>query len=67
MAGVIRQVGAVEVQVVGAGALNQAVKAVAIARGYPEPPLPAAGTVPHTLRDHTGSQHPRLPLGRISI
>jgi stage V sporulation protein S len=34
MAGVVRQSGAVEVQVVGAGALNQAVKAVAIARGY---------------------------------
>ena len=34
MAGVLRQAGAVEVQVVGAGALNQAVKAVAIARGY---------------------------------
>jgi len=34
MAGVVRQHGAVEVQVVGAGALNQAIKAVAIARGY---------------------------------
>jgi stage V sporulation protein S len=34
MAGVVRQSGAVEVQVVGAGALNQAIKAVAIARGY---------------------------------
>ena len=34
MAGVIRQSGIVEVQVVGAGALNQAIKAVAIARGY---------------------------------
>ncbi len=34
MAGVIRQSGSVAVQVVGAGALNQAVKAVAIARGY---------------------------------
>lgn len=34
IAGVVRQAGAVEVQVVGAGALNQAVKAVAIARGY---------------------------------
>ena len=34
IAGVIRQSGTVEVQVVGAGALNQAVKAVAIARGY---------------------------------
>jgi stage V sporulation protein S len=37
MAGVVRQSGAVEVQVVGAGALNQAVKAVAIARGYLAP------------------------------
>ena len=37
MAGVIRQSGAVEVQVVGAGALNQAVKAVAIARGFVAP------------------------------
>jgi stage V sporulation protein S len=34
MAGVLRQHGAVEVQVVGAGALNQAIKAVAIARGF---------------------------------
>jgi stage V sporulation protein S len=34
MAGVLRQQGKVEVQVVGAGALNQAIKAVAIARGY---------------------------------
>ena len=37
MAGVIRASGAVEVQVVGAGALNQAVKALAIARGYVAP------------------------------
>jgi stage V sporulation protein S len=37
MAGVIRQCGSVEVQVVGAGALNQAVKAVAIARGFMAP------------------------------
>jgi stage V sporulation protein S len=37
MAGVVRQSGAVEVQVVGAGALNQAVKAVAVARGYLAP------------------------------
>ena len=34
MASVLRQTGAVEVQVVGAGALNQAVKAMAIARGF---------------------------------
>jgi len=37
MAGVVRQSGAVGVQVVGAGALNQAIKAVAIARGYVAP------------------------------
>ncbi len=34
IAGVVREVGTVEVQVVGAGALNQAIKALAIARGY---------------------------------
>lgn len=34
LAGVVRTHGSVEIQVVGAGALNQAVKAVAIARGY---------------------------------
>jgi len=37
MAGAVRQAGIVEVQVVGAGALNQAIKAVAIARGYVAP------------------------------
>ena len=37
MAGVVRQHGSVEVQVVGAGALNQAIKAVAIARGFLAP------------------------------
>ena len=37
LAGVIREEGTVEVQAVGAGALNQAVKAVAIARGYVAP------------------------------
>jgi stage V sporulation protein S len=37
LAGVLRQYGAVEVQVVGAGALNQAIKAIAIARGFVAP------------------------------
>ncbi|PZR79395.1 MAG: stage V sporulation protein S [Candidatus Aeolococcus gillhamiae] len=37
LAGVVRSAGAVEVQVVGAGALNQAVKAIAIARDYLAP------------------------------
>jgi stage V sporulation protein S len=40
LAGAVRHTGAAEVQVVGAGALNQAIKAVAIARGY----LAASGT-----------------------
>lgn len=34
ISGVIRQTGRVEVQAIGAGATNQAIKAVAIARGY---------------------------------
>ena len=37
IAGVIRDSGSVEVQAVGAGATNQAVKAIAIARGYLAP------------------------------
>lgn len=37
IAGVIRENGSVEVQAVGAGACNQAIKAVAIARGYLAP------------------------------
>ena len=37
IAGVIRDVGRAEVQAIGAGAINQAIKAVAIARGYLAP------------------------------
>ena len=37
IAGVIREKNMVEVQAVGAGAANQAIKAVAIARGYMAP------------------------------
>jgi stage V sporulation protein S len=36
IAGVVRESGRAEVQAIGAGAVNQAVKAVAIARGYLE-------------------------------
>ena len=35
--GVIRERGNTEIQVIGAGALNQAIKAIAIARGYIAP------------------------------
>jgi stage V sporulation protein S len=34
---VIRERGAAEIQVIGAGALNQAIKAIAIARGFLTP------------------------------
>jgi len=37
IAGVMRQKGRAEVQAIGAGAVNQAVKAIAIARGYLAP------------------------------
>lgn len=37
LAGVIREQGSAELQAIGAGALNQAVKAVAIARGFVAP------------------------------
>lgn len=37
LAGVLRECGSVEVQAIGAGALNQAIKAVAIARGFVAP------------------------------
>jgi stage V sporulation protein S len=37
LAGIVREQGAVEIQTVGAGALNQAVKAIAIARGFIAP------------------------------
>lgn len=37
VAGVIRERGSVELQTIGAGALNQAIKAIAIARGFLAP------------------------------
>nr|WP_283243630.1 stage V sporulation protein S [Feifania hominis] len=37
LAGVIRERGVAEVQAIGAGAINQAVKAIAIARGFLAP------------------------------
>jgi len=37
LAGVIRESGKAELQAIGAGAINQAVKAIAIARGYVAP------------------------------
>ena len=37
LAGVIREKGTAEIQAIGAGALNQAIKAIAIARGFVAP------------------------------
>lgn len=37
IAGIVKERKAVEIQVVGAGALNQAIKAIAIARGFLAP------------------------------
>ncbi|HDX9612787.1 stage V sporulation protein S [Bacillus toyonensis] len=37
IAGVLRANGNVEIQVIGAGSLNQAIKAIAIARGFVAP------------------------------
>lgn len=37
IAGVIRNEGVVELQAIGAGSVNQAIKAIAIARGYVAP------------------------------
>ena len=37
LAGVIREAGRAELQTIGAGALNQAIKAIAIARGFVAP------------------------------
>ncbi|HHY47352.1 MAG TPA: stage V sporulation protein S [Firmicutes bacterium] len=37
LAGVVRERGVAEIQAIGAGAINQAIKAVAIARGFVAP------------------------------
>lgn len=37
LAGIVRELGHAEIQAVGAGALNQAIKAIAIARGFVAP------------------------------
>lgn len=37
LAGVIREKGSAEIQAIGAGALNQAIKSIAVARGFVAP------------------------------
>lgn len=60
LANVFREKGVVEVQAIGAGALNQAVKAIAIARGFVAPAgvdlvcIPAFAEVEVEGEDRTG-------------
>ena len=60
LANVFREKGTVEIQAVGAGALNQAIKAVAIARGFVAPAgvdlvcIPAFAEVEVEGEDRTG-------------
>ena len=60
LSGVFREKGRVEIQAVGAGALNQAVKAIAIARGFVAPAgvdlvcIPAFAEVEVEGEDRTG-------------
>ena len=60
LAGVLREKGSAEIQAIGAGALNQAVKAVAIARGFVAPAgvdlvcIPAFADVEVEGEDRTG-------------
>ena len=46
IAGIVKENGRVEMQAIGAGAINQAVKAVAIARGFVAPSGKEIGVVP---------------------
>ena len=60
LAGVLREKGSAEIQAIGAGALNQAVKAIAIARGFVAPAgvdlvcIPAFAEVQVEGEDRTG-------------
>ena len=57
LAGVLRQDGACQVQVVGAGALNQAIKAIAIARTYVEDSGIDLVCVPSFAEIEIGGEH----------
>ena len=60
LANVFREKGSVEIQAIGAGALNQAIKAIAIARGFVAPAgvdlvcIPAFAEVEVEGEDRTG-------------
>lgn len=60
IAGMIKEYGKVELQAIGAGALNQAIKGIAIARGFVAPSghnlvcIPAFADVEVDSEDRTG-------------
>ena len=60
IAGIVTEKGQAELQAIGAGAINQVVKAIAIARGYIAPlgidliTIPAFATVVVEEQDRTG-------------
>lgn len=60
LAAVVRAAGCVEIQVVGAGALNQAIKAIAIARGFATDPDASEAAPTETPAD--GFDEQRLEL-----
>ena len=59
LAGVLREKGGAEIQAIGAGALNQAVKAIAIARGFVAPGGIDLVSVP-AFTDIDGSLTPKI-------
>ena len=56
--GVIRSKGRVEVQAIGAGAINQAVKAIAISRGYVAPRCWEGEAISTQRRNRSGEPRP---------
>jgi len=75
IAGVVRERGRAEVQAIGAGAVNQAVKAVAIARGYLQPDGIDVICIPEFVEVDIGGQErtavkmtvePRSPSPEVS-
>ena len=60
LAGIVREQGAAEIQTVGAGALNQAIKAIAIARGFIAPSgLSSPASPPSRTSRSTARSAPR--------
>lgn len=66
LAGVIREKGVVEVQVIGAGALNQAIKGIAIARGFLAPSGIEIVCVP-SFRDITVDGEERTAINLLVV